>query len=103
MSGPVRGYAIDDDPLPLFCQPVFNPGSNIVLDAQGTNLPHEPFVRDFIKGLTEVQIDYIHGPRTVTLTEQVLVKIKEFCNIRPYLTETVLVRIDEAVCLQEID
>ena len=39
------------------------------LDAQGSNLPHEPFVRDFIEGFAEVQKDYIHGPRTVTLTE----------------------------------
>ena len=102
-SGPVRGHTIDDDPLPPSCQPILYPGSNIALDAQGSNLPHEPFVRDFIEGFAEVQKDYIHGPRTVTLTEHVLVKVKEVCNARPTLTKTVLARVNEVVCLQEVD
>ena len=38
------------------------------LDAQGTNLPHEPLVRDFIKGLVEVLKEYIDGSQKVTLT-----------------------------------
>ena len=102
-SGPVRGHTIDDDPLPPSCKPIFNPGSNIALDAQGSNLPHEPFVRDFIEGFAEVQKDVIHGPRTVTLTEHVLVKVKEVCSTRPTLTKTVLARVYEVVCLQEVD
>ena len=57
-------------------------------------------MRDFIEGFAEVQKDYIHGPRTVTLTEHVLVKVKEVCNTRPTLTKTVLA---EVVCLQEVD
>ena len=61
--------------------------ANIALDGQGSNLPHEPFVRDFIEGFAEVQKDYIHGPRSVTLTEHVLVKVKEVCNTRPTLTK----------------
>ena len=60
-------------------------------------------VRDFIEGFAEVQKDYIHGPRTVTLTEHVLVKVKEVCNTRPTLTKTVLARVYEVICLQEID
>ena len=96
-------HTIDDDPLPPSCQPILYPRSNIALDAQGSNLPHEPFVRDFIEGFAEVQKDYIHGPRTVTLTEHVLVKVKEVCNTRPTLTKTMLARVNEVVCLQEVD
>ena len=47
-SGPVRMHTIDDDPLPPSCQPVLYQGSNITLDAHGSNLPHEPFVRVFL-------------------------------------------------------
>ena len=57
---------------------------------------------DFIEGFAEVQKDYIHGPRTVTLTEHVLVKVKEVYT-RPTLTKTVLARVNEVICLQEID
>ena len=39
---------IYDDPLPQSCQPILDPTSNIALDAQGSNLRHEPFVWDFI-------------------------------------------------------
>ena len=60
-------------------------------------------MRDFIEGFAEVQKDYIHGPRTVTLTEHVLVKVKEVCNTRPTLTKTVLARFNEVVCLQKVD
>ena len=60
-------------------------------------------MRDFIKGFAEVQKDYIHGPRTVTITEHVLVKVKEVCNTRPTLTKTVLARVIEIICLQKID
>ena len=60
-------------------------------------------MRDFIEGFAEVQKDYIHGPRTVTPTEHILVKVKELRNTRPTLTETVLARVYEVVCLQEID
>ena len=60
-------------------------------------------MRDLIKGFAEVQKDYIHGPRTVTLTEHVLVKLKEVCNIRPTMRKTVLARVNEIICLQEID
>ena len=60
-------------------------------------------MRDFIKGFAEVQKDYIHDLRTVTLTEHVLVKVKKVCNTRPTLTNTVLARVDEVICLQEID
>ena len=88
----------------LHGQPILYPGSNIALDVQGSNLPHEPFVRDFIEGFAEVQKDCIHGPRTVTLTEHVLVKVKDVCNTRPTLTETVLARVYEVVCFfQEVD
>ena len=31
-----------------------------------------------------------------------MVKVTEVCNTRPSLTETVLARIDEGVCLKEI-
>ena len=102
-SGPVRGHTIDDDTLPSSCQPILYPGSNIALDAQGSNLPHGPFVRDFIKGFSEVEKDYIPGSRTVTLTEHVLVKVNEVCSTRPTLTKTVLARVNEVICLQEID
>ena len=44
------------------------------LDAHGSNLPREPFVKDFIKGFSEVQKVYIHCLQTVTLTEHVLDK-----------------------------
>ena len=50
-SSKVRGQAIDDDPLPPYCRSVFNPGSNIALAAQGTNLPPEPFVVTLSKAL----------------------------------------------------
>ena len=63
------------------CLLPFNPGRNIDLDAHCPKIPHEPFVRDFIEGLAEVYKDYIHGPRTVTLTEHVVVKVKEVCSI----------------------
>ena len=39
----------------------------------------------------------------VTLAEHILVKVKEDCNTRPTLTKTVLARVDEVICLQEID
>ena len=32
-----------------------------------------------------------------------MVKVREVCNTRPSLTQTVLARVDEAVGLQEID
>ena len=32
-----------------------------------------------------------------------MVKVREVCNTRPTLTQTVLARVDEAVGLQEID
>ena len=56
-----------------------------------------------MEGYAEVQKHYILGPRTVKLTEDVLVKVKEVCNTRPTLTETVLTRVYEVVCLQEVD
>ena len=56
-------------------------------------------MRDFIEGFAKVQKDYIHGPRTAPLTENVLVKVKEVCNTRPTLTKTVLARVDEVICL----
>ena len=60
-------------------------------------------MRDFVKAFVEVQKDYIHGPRTVTLTEHTLVKDKEVCNTRPTVTETMLARVYEVVYLQEVD
>ena len=60
-------------------------------------------MRDFIEGFAEVQKDCIHGHQTVTLTEHILVKVKEVCNTRPTLTKIVLARVYEAICLQEID
>ena len=60
-------------------------------------------MRDFIEGFAEVQKDYTHGTRTVTLTEHILVKVKEVCNTRPTLTEAVFSRVYEVVCLQEVD
>ena len=74
-----------------------------LLTSQGSNIPPEPFVRNFIEGFAKVQKDYIHGPRTVTLTEHILVKVKEVCNTRPTLTETVLARVSVVICLQEVD
>ena len=102
-SGPFRRHTISDDPLPPSCQPILDPGSNIPLDALCSNFPQEPFMRNFIEGLLEVQKDYIYGPRTVTLTEHVLVKVKDVCNTRPALKKTVLARVDKVNSLQEID
>ena len=98
----MRGHTIDDDLLPPSCLPILYPGSNIALDAQGSNFPHEPFVMDFIEVFAEVQKDYIHGPQTVALTEHLLVKVKEVCSTRLTLTETVLFRVYEDVCPQEV-
>ena len=48
---PVREHTIYEGPLPPSCPPVFNPGTNIALDAKGTKHLHEPLVRDFIGGI----------------------------------------------------
>ena len=92
-SGPVRWHTIDDDPLPPSCQPVPYSGTNIALDAQIANFLHEPFIRDFGRGLEEVSKDFIHGFRTVTLTEYVIVKVEEVSDTRPSSTKTVLMRL----------
>ena len=59
-------------------------------------------MRDFIERFAEIQKDYIHGPRTVTLTEHILVKVKEVLNTRPTVTETVLARVYEVISVQSV-
>ena len=99
--------SVNNDSLPPSCQlvlflPASSQASNIALNAQAANPPHEPFVKDLIKKPCGSLRRSHPRPWTVTLTKHVIVvKIEEVCNTRPILVK-LLTRVEEVVCVQEI-
>ena len=102
-SSPVRRHTIYDDPLPPSCQPIFDPGSNTgSLGCPGLVTSSWAFC-DGVYWRPCGSPKRLYRPRTVTLTEHVVVKVKDVCNSRPTPMKTMLARVDDFISLKEID